>query len=910
MARQGRFGRATAGSQNLSALIYSLLREERNDQEDTMIRSYRNNMRGGVSTNTFSSGGTTTSATAASVYQWYLSQAELAKQSGDNVGYNSLIQRAEEFRIAALGDQETLLSTAFANGTNIDFSLFGGTGSGQLSLSQFESLMTNLANNPSLTDSDRSRIRLTLFTQQLNSTAGSLGREYDEGTKSANDLVAFYDKELERARAAGITTDSQLYQSMLNARSKYVKAGQVDAANARVEAVNKGIQDEALSLAKAMQTFLSPIIDKRFKSQATIDALKAPITKDGFAYIDKLVTALGEGNTNLYQLIYDAAVAGGYGQEQIDSMLQSASVFSAEALRLAKLYPNEAGKISQFALQLSEAAAYGGFQAAGRSAATTFQDAIAASGGAVGVAASSDPYATANALRTYARDVSVISTNPNYDEVNIAEAAFQYASGNLGLGSGDGGVAAIIDELSKTYANYDKQNIVIALANLLSGSENAWQSNDPLYKTVGRWIQNNGLEANDLLSPIDPTIGGLTIGQLMQYAVESEIVKMVDADPNLVYAYQFDKTLGTAVFQPVSVAQVKGDDSYMAYTSTGKGQEIVYIQRIKLKVNGGGESSIYLVPMPGGEGTFSAGATGDMDSNDYLEFMVGTSTVRLTLQDLQDIETYSGVVIAPPSIATDGTGTVLIDPNAERALTGAGMGSPVITWLYNESTDRGEDWFNSKFIANKDATGSNSAIDQLVSSYVKKITPLAQARGETVDITTIVQEVLTQEGINDKTGRLTTLIVSQIDPVVYTDKERRAWWSQFANLGGRGGGPPAGVVPPWEDGGVSWKKYTEGLGGGRAGAGVDPSMFPNYNPGGGYTGPIPPQFDPALQTPGPVNLTPNVPGTGPNPNALPNYAYPPINTPQLGGDFFFRKINTPNTSGGSTVLGRPSKFGI
>ena len=697
---------------------------------------------------------------------------------------------------------------------------------------------------------------------------------------------------------------------MLNARSKYVKAGQVDAANARVEAVNKGIQDEALSLAKAMQAFLSPIIDKRFKSQATIDALKAPITKDGFAYINKLVGALGEGNTNLYQLIYDAAVAGGYSQDQIDSILQSASVFSSEASRLAKLYPNEAGKISEFALQLSEAAAYGGFQAAGRSAATTFQDAIAASGGSVGVAASSDPYATANALRTYARDVSVISTNPNYDEVNIAEAAFQYASGNLGLGSGDGSVADIIDELSKTYPNYDKQNIVIALANLLSGSENAWQSNDPLYKTVGRWIQNNGLEANDLLSPIDPTIGGLTIGQLMQYAVESEIVKMVDADPNLVYAYQFDKTLGTAVFQPVSVAQVKSDPSYMAYTSTGKGQEIVYIQRIKLKVNGGGESSIYLVPMPGGEGTFSAGATGDMDSNDYLEFMVGTSTVRLTLQDLQDIETYSGQTILPPSISTDGTGTVLIDPNAERALTGAGMGSPVITWLYNESTDRGEDWFNSKFIANKDATGSNSAIDQLVSSYVKKITPLAQARGETVDITTIVQEVLTQEGINDKTGRLTTLIVSQIDPVVYTDKERRAWWSQFANLGGRGGGPPAGVVPPWEDGGVSWKKYTEGLGGGRAGAGVDPSMFPNYNPGGGYTGPIPPQFDPALQTPGPVNLTPNVPGTGPNPNALPNYAYPPINTPQLGGDFFFRKINTPNTSGGSTVLGRPSKFSL
>lgn len=907
MARQGRFGRTTAGSQNLSALIYSLLREERNDQEDTMIRSYRNNMRGGVSTNTFSSGGTTTSATAASVYQWYLSQAELARQSGDNAGYNSLLQRAEEFRIASLGDQETLLSNSFANGTSIDFSLFGGTGSGQLSLAQFENLMTQLANNPSLTDTDRSRIRLTLFTQQLNSTAGALGREYDEGTKTANDLVAFYDKELERARAAGVSTDSQIYQSILNARSKYIKAGQVDAANARVEAVNKGIQDEALALAKAMQTFLSPIIEKRFKSQDTIDALKAPITKDGFAYINTLVGALGQGNTNLYQLIYDAAVAGGYSQEQIDSILQSASVFSSEASRLAKLYPNEAGKISEFALQLSEAAAIGGFQAAGRSAATTFQDAIAASGGAVGVAASSDPYATANALRAYARDVSVISANPNYDEVNIADAAFQYASGNLGLGSGDGTVAAILDELSKTYPNYDTQNIAIALANLLSGNENAWQSRDPLYKTVSRWIQDNGLQANDLLSPIDPTIGGLTIGQIMQYSVESEITRMVDADPNLVYAYQFDKTLGTAVFQPVSVAQVKADPSYMAYTSTGKGQEIVYIQRIKLKVKDGGESSIYLVPMPGGEGTFSAGATGDMDNNDYLEFMVGTSTVRLTLQDLQDIETYSGVVIAPPSIATDGTGTVLIDGNAERALTGAGMGSPVVTWLYNEAATRGQDWFDSKFVANKDSMGSNSAIDQLVASYVKKITPLAQARGETVDITTIVQEVLTQEGINDKTGKLTSLIVSQIDPVVYTDKERRAWWAQFGKVGSRGGGPPAGVVPPWEDGGVSWNNYTSSLGGGRRSApGVDPSMFPNYNPGGEYRGPIPPQFQPGAG----INLTPNVVGRPETSSALTLSSI--ANPPMIGGDFFFRKITPPepSSSSGPMTLGRPSKFGI
>lgn len=902
MARQGRFGRSTAGSQNLSSLIYSLLREERNDQEDTMIRSYRNNMRGGVSTNTFSSGGTTTSATANSVYQWYLDQANLARQSGDNLGYNSLMQRAEEFRIAALGDQEMLLSNSFQNGTSIDFSLFGGTGSGTLTLPQFETLMTNLANNPSLTETDRSRIRLTLFTASLNSTAGELARGYDEGTKTANDLVAFYDKELERARAAGVTTDSQLYQNLLNARSRYIKAGQVDAANARVKAVESGIKDEMLAVAKGLQSFLMPIIEKRFNSAETINALKAKITGDGFAFLKQLTAALGESKTSMYQLIYDAAVAGNYTQEQIDTILQSASVFSTEATRLAKLYPDEAETISTFARQLSEAAALGGFQALGRTAAQEFQDTIASTGGVVGVAGSSDPYSTLNALKQYAQKIGTISENPTYDDVVIADTAFQFASGNFGIGSGDGSVKAIIDEIGTTYPNYDKQNISIALAELLSGNENAWQSKDALYRTVARWIQGNGLEANDLLSPVDPTIGGITLGQVMQYAVESEMTRMVDEDPNLVYAYRYIPELGTTRFTPTSVAEVKNDPTYMPYTTTGKGQELVYVQRIRLKVSGGGDSNIYLVPMPGGEGTFSAGATGDMDSNDYIEFNIGTASVKLTLQDLQEIETHSGQTILPPRISKEDPTSILISPEAYKILVSTGRTSPVTAWLFNEAETRGQEWFNSKFSADGTSLGSNTAINEIVASYVAKVTPLAQSKGDAVDVAALVSQALSADGINDKTGKLSTLIISQIDPVIYTSDERRKWYAQFAT-GGRGGGIPEGTVPPWErqpgatptPPAPSW----------------DYSIYPQGRDYGNNANPYYVSPTPAAPTFGPENLTPDVLGTGPNPNALPGYANPgQLAMPQISGDFFFRKISAPQSSSGPIIANRPSRFGL
>ena len=908
MARQGRFGRSTAGSQNLSSLIYALLREERNDQEDTMIRSYRNNMRGGVSTNTFSSGGTTTSATANSVYQWYLDQANLARQSGDNLGYNSLTQRAEEFRIAALGDQETLLSNSFQNGTSIDFSLFGGTGSGTLTLPQFETLMTNLANNPSLTDTDRSRIRLTLFTASLNSTAGQLGREYDEGTKTANDLVAFYDKELERARAAGITTDSQLYQNLLNARSKYIKAGEIDAANARIKGVNDGIKDETMALAQGLQTYLAPIFDKRIKAQSTIDLLKGPI-KDGGTWLNTLMDALNQDRTTtLYQLIYDAAVAGNYGQEEIDRILESASVYSQEVKRLAALYPAEAKDLLEFANELGYAASLGGFQALGRGATQAFQDDIARSGGSVGLAGTSDPYATTAALKKYADQIGVISENPTYDEMTAADRVYDYANGNFGIGTGDGTVKSIIDELSSTYPTYDKMNMITALATLLSGSEDAWRSNDALYRTVGRWLQGNGVDPNDLLGAIDPTIGGVTVGQVMQYAVESEATRMVDEDPNLVFAYEFVPAIGAYRFTPRSVAVVKTDTRYMAYTTTGKGQEIVYVQKQKLKVDGAGETSIFFIPVPGGESSFGAGAAGTMDSNDYVEFMIGTSTVRLTRDDIEDIETYSGQVIGLPKVSTDGTGQLLISRETERALIGMGMGSPVVSWLYSEAETRGDEWFSTKFVANKNDLGNTSGMAALLDSYVSKITPLAQTRGETVDLATIVTDYLKSEGINDKTGRLTTLIVAKIDPIVYTGDERKEWWQQWSGNGGRGGGLPTGVVPPWEDNGVSYNQWLENTGGGGSGAGYNP----NYRP----LGPIIRDDNPVN---GPVNLTPNVPGTGFDPNALPGYAnpnqlsVPTISmppTPQLGGDFFFRKINTPGSASGSTLLGRPSKFAL
>jgi hypothetical protein len=641
-----------------------------------------------------------------------------------------------------------------------------------------------------------------------------------------------------------------------------------------------------------------PVIEKRFKSQATVDALKAPISGDGYAFLEQLTAALDESGNTLYQLIYDSAVAGNYSQDQIDSILQSASLFAAEAKRLAGLYPEEAGKMSSFARRLSEAASFGGFQALGRDAAQDFQIAISSSGGSVGTAGTSDPYATATALKEYASRIGTIADNPTYDEMLIADTTFQLASGNLGIGSGDGSVRSVIDEISTLYKNYDKQNIVLALAELLSGNENAWQSKDALYRSVARWIQGNGLEAGDLLSPVDPTIGGITQGQIMQYAVESEMARMVDEDPNLVYTYRFVPEVNSVRFVAESVATVKSDPSYMAYTTTGKGSEIVYIKRINVKVDGGGDSNIFLIPVPGGEGTFGAGATGDMDTNDYLEFKIGQSTVRLTVQDINDIETYSGVPISLPRIATDGTGSILLDSTTVNFLTSTGSSSQLTAWLFEEAKTRGQDWLATKFVANKDVLGQNSSLDSVVTSFVDRIKPIAQSQGGDVDIAALINNAFLQDGVKDKTGKLYALVSERLGQLTFTNEERQDYFDRLGPVTAEAYAEK-GVPAPWEL--PSNLSYPTQLVGAPAWA------IQNYL-GSELGTPIP-------QAPG-NSLTPNVIGYGFDRNALPGYAnpgqlatptlnMPESSTPPLGGDYFFRKINPPNAPSSPT---RPSRF--
>ena len=329
MARQGRFGRPTSGTQNLSALIYSLLREERNDQENTMLRAYANNMQGGTTRNTFSSGGATSAATAGSVYQWYLSQANLAQSQGDNAGYTSLIQKAEDFRLQSLRDQETVLNNAYTNGTSIDRGLFGLSGAGTLSVGDYEMLLGAIAQQPGMTEADITRIQRSIFGASYESASSETVRQYNEKKINANALVKFYDKEIERANAVGVPTDSARYQQILDARSRAIAAQKADVAQARYDKVANQIKDEKKAFAIALQKFISPVLDSMFVSKSTVKSLRSKISDDGQTFMNALTSALNASSQGKFTEILTAAGGiAGLDASAVDALLFKAEDFS------------------------------------------------------------------------------------------------------------------------------------------------------------------------------------------------------------------------------------------------------------------------------------------------------------------------------------------------------------------------------------------------------------------------------------------------------------------------------------------------------------------------------------------------------------------------------------------------------
>jgi len=622
MARKGRFGRSASGSQNLSSLVYSLLREERNNQESTMLTAYGNNMRSGSAAGLFTSNGTTLPATAANLVEWYKAQAAAASAVGDSTGAERFRTQAEEFRIQALRDIETVLDNAYQNGNSIDLSLIGGSGSAKIDGAEYEKWMNTIINDASMTASDKERLKSKLFTVSYNYAAESMVNGFNEKKYTANALVNFYDKEIQRAKDNGLTETSKTYRDIMSARAAAVQRAESDAQQGRVDTVENGIRGETDAMADAIQRLIKPILKDYLSSPELVDALMKDIGKgDGDEWLTRFSNVIQASGLDYTQLFDSGASANNL---TVDDMRQIAQVFGDLSSQIENLknqgYATELGKWIPFADEMSTKYTNGAFAASTRPFVTSFNTTYATAGGSTGVQFSGEPGQTAKALEALVGNIAGAGSDRNVTDSSVVAQVSSFGQGYIpGLVSGQPDIKTVedlVDFLSKNgaTAGMNKTDIANSIGQWLFMAKT--NPSAAIAGAVPTELYNLGVKAEMLDNPIGGA-GGLTTGDVLRLHIESvyipeSIRTTVDAagNPTRAIAYKMDPASGEFSFKVVPSANVGSSDYVM---SVGTNGNIYYTQAIPYTGDKGNSVPIKFVPVPGG-GNYPNGN----DANDLI----------------------------------------------------------------------------------------------------------------------------------------------------------------------------------------------------------------------------------------------------------------------------------------------------
>jgi hypothetical protein len=617
MARKGRFGRSAAGSQNLSALVYSLLKEERASQEDTMITAYRTNMTSGTAAGTFTSGGGTTAATATAVRQWYLDQAAAAQASGDTVGAARFRSRAEEFRVQSLSDMERVLDRAYEDGNAVDLALFGLSGTDKITASVYEEIMNGLANDSAMTASDKQRLQSKIYTVSYDYANEQMVNGFNEKKYTAAQLVSFYDKELKAALAAGLTETSKTYRAIQSARANAVARNESEIASNRVETVNNAMNDEADAMAKALQSLLKPVIANFSADKNTQEILKAAIAKGGgrqwLATFSQVADKERWDVENIYR---SGAVALGLTKTQMDEILRTVSDTTRQLQQLqAQGYGKELGEWPGWLAATSEAATDGLFSASSASSVMRFSTQYGEVGGNIAFRGSGEPATTADLLNNLAMEIGGYSPN-NVTESGKKDIITRFAKGDIS-GLFDNPTIKDLDSLIKavqsvgTMAGSSEVDIASDFATFL----HVLKSNpeDAFSLPIGQTFMLLGGD-RELLQETITQVGGFgtfLTADVLRLALESkQIPELVKNTPGYVYVYDYDPTqtvAGRSVFTNRVELAANITKSNYTLTEDSKGN-LYYAKVIRLA---DGNENIGYVAVPGGGNTVG-------DKNDLI----------------------------------------------------------------------------------------------------------------------------------------------------------------------------------------------------------------------------------------------------------------------------------------------------
>lgn len=813
MARKGKFGRSASGSQNLSALIYALLKEERQDQEQTMLTAYNNNMRSGSAAGLFTIDGVTRAATADNIVAWYLAQAATALAAGDSGGAERLKTKAEEFRIASLRDYENILDSAYQNGNSIDLSLVGGSGTGKITDAEYERFVTRIATDPSMTDSDRERLNNKMFTISYNSSASRMVNGFKENKFTANQLVNFYDKELIRAKEAGLTEESRTYQDILAARADAIARRESDVGQARVDKIDRELMDETDAIARGVQKLIGGVLKDYLPDMNSVSILNNDIKNgSGDDWLSNFSNVLNDNKVDVQSIIESAMSLYGLDDETARNIMDQLELASDDIKRLQEQgYGKELQTWPSFISGFSAEFSKGIFVATSKKAVEDLSISLNRAGASISVPNAADQSATQKALTDFVGTIGGAGFE-NIADSNIPTTIVGINNGDV-AGLFGGNDPMTIGELITKIAGISGQS-EYDVANQLGQTLTQLEANEDLTAlgSFGDALMQIGLNRPALMQQIGSN-GSMTVADVLRLKIDStEKPRLITEDKNLVLSYRWDPNVRYFTFQAINKFDVQNKDKFLlAYDSAGKPY---YVEQREVT----GQSNIKFIPVPGG-----GSGSGRLDSNDIIQFKAGEGLFyRFSFTDLERMKSWASERRNDPGyerisgLGIDGRlPTLVVDEGGNISDASIGdfyvkifQDKDYIALFANDmGSERGMDgqmWLDTKTVTDGSYVGTSNLKGDLTSLFGK------YGSGTPDEWKARVSEWLTSKGIDDRTGDYTNLLINSL-----TVDKRNLLPRPGDGSTGTGGGQ--GAIPQRQPGATDV-------------ATSDPSFFPGRPP--------------------------------------------------------------------------------
>ena len=259
--RRGRFARGTSGSQNLTTLIYSILKEQQTTKKSAILNAFDANMNSRSYSATFA--GQPADREAVEAYYMDLMRA----YPEGSIERDNLRAEMIDFHNSAINREIEAYARAYKEGTNA----FGE----KIDLNKYLAFIRN-AKSATSSEDDKNKYNLEEFLVTFNDVHD------DMKAKSAGpgSLASFYRRELGRAEEMGITKDSDSYRTVQQYLASASKAG---AAASR----QKAAQDAVDAVSERMSVL----------GNAVSESLRAAVAAGKITAQDSLAV-IGDGSGN------------------------------------------------------------------------------------------------------------------------------------------------------------------------------------------------------------------------------------------------------------------------------------------------------------------------------------------------------------------------------------------------------------------------------------------------------------------------------------------------------------------------------------------------------------------------------------------------------------------------------------